>query len=355
MSIPPKLTKKQKKGLAFRERKGKSTSTSTSSKHSTLKKNVSDLDHNAYPAMEDQDLLGLDGGEGEVRGDEDEKQGEEGKDKERNEEERKESGKIGKGKRKAATEDVHVPVAVLKDGKGKKRKREEGEGVEENKETEAGGKKGSNKTKRKKVDGEAADTGDQNDSTKQRFILFVGNLKYTTTKDAITKHFVACDPPPSVRLLTPKAKPGAPATPKHKSKGCAFLEFTHRNALQQALKLHQSNLEGRMINVELTAGGGGKSESRIAKVRERNKVLLGQRAEQEQNGEPTSFPDQPQKPQRFSMTSGLEQMPTSKKTWTVGDIDDGQTHRGGERHRGKKKSKTNSKAWGTGVNAIPVG
>jgi hypothetical protein len=32
-----------------------------------------------------------------------------------------------------------------------------------------------------------------------------------------------------------------------------------------------------MINVELTAGGGGKSETRLAKVRERNKALLVQR------------------------------------------------------------------------------
>ena len=82
-------------------------------------------------------------------------------------------------------------------------------------------------------------------------------------------------PPPTIRLLTPKAKSGT--AQKAKSKGCAFLEFTHRNALQQALKLHQSNLDGRLINVELTAGGGGKGESRLAKVRERNKALLGQR------------------------------------------------------------------------------
>jgi len=32
-----------------------------------------------------------------------------------------------------------------------------------------------------------------------------------------------------------------------------------------------------MINVELTAGGGGKSENRLAKVKARNKQLLGQR------------------------------------------------------------------------------
>lgn len=74
-----------------------------------------------------------------------------------------------------------------------------------------------------------------------------------------------------MRLLTPKSGTTA------KSKGCAFLEFSHRNALQQALKLHQSELEGRKINVELTAGGGGKGDKRIVKVQERNRELANQR------------------------------------------------------------------------------
>lgn len=58
-----------------------------------------------------------------------------------------------------------------------------------------------------------------------------------------------------------------------------------------------------------------------------------------------------QRPQRFSATSGMEQVPLTKRSWTVGDGDDGAAHRGGTKH--KKKSK--AKAWGTGVNAIPVG
>ena len=91
--------------------------------------------------------------------------------------------------------------------------------------------------------------------------------------DPLTIYFLA-DPPPTIRLLT---RTSASGSQQSKSKGCAFLEFTHRNALQQALKLHQSTLEGRMINVELTAGGGGKSGTRLAKVRERNKALLVQR------------------------------------------------------------------------------
>ena len=75
--------------------------------------------------------------------------------------------------------------------------------------------------------------------------------------------------------MTPK--PSATSRPTAKSKGFAFLEFTNKQGLQQALKLHHSELEGRKINVELTAGGGGKSEHRIAKVKERNKELHEQR------------------------------------------------------------------------------
>jgi nucleolar protein 6 len=83
------------------------------------------------------------------------------------------------------------------------------------------------------------------------------------------------DPPPQIRLLTPKPK--SPASTAAKSKGCAFLEFSHRNSLQQGLKLHGSTLDGRRINVELTAGGGGKSEKRVQKVQARNKHLGDER------------------------------------------------------------------------------
>lgn len=80
------------------------------------------------------------------------------------------------------------------------------------------------------------------------------------------------DPPPAVRLPTAKT-----AQPSSKSKGYAFLEFNDKKALQQALRLHHSELEGRKINVELTAGGGGKSEHRVKKLQERNKDLHEQR------------------------------------------------------------------------------
>ena len=45
------------------------------------------------------------------------------------------------------------------------------------------------------------------------------------------------------------------------------------------------------------------------------------------------------RPQRFSTTSGEGQAPTGKRTWTVGDVDDGETHRGGKNTKKKVRGK----------------
>jgi hypothetical protein len=58
-----------------------------------------------------------------------------------------------------------------------------------------------------------------------------------------------------------------------RSKGCAFLEFSKASGLQSALRLHHSELDGRQINVELSAGGGGKSEARMKKLKTKNAKL----------------------------------------------------------------------------------
>lgn len=354
-SSQKKLTKKQQKALAFRDRKsGGKKSKGGSGKDDDL----AEMDVNAVPTMEDQDLAGLAGGEVEVGAVLDQ-----AKDKERG----KKGDKAAKGKGKHTDEDGRETMEVdaqlgKKANGGKKRKREEdseekGEGVVAM-EVDGEGEKsvGAQPKKKKKAAKEGDERGE--DDRKQRFILFVGNLQYTTPKEAIQKHFAACDPPPDVRLLTPKPKPGVAARPK--SKGCAFLEFKTKASLQQALRLHQSMLDGRMINVELTAGGGGKSEARMSKVKARNKGLLSQRQKKVEaadkgkgrgNKQTQEILSRPDRPQRWSSTSGLEEAPTGKKTWTVGDVAE-ETHRGGQKHvRGKKKPKTQ----GTGVNAIPVG
>ncbi|KAK0481621.1 hypothetical protein IW261DRAFT_1562917 [Armillaria novae-zelandiae] len=310
MSTPQKLTKKQKKAAAFRERKsGKN-----------VHGHAHSMEADDVPVMEVQD--DVDGSGDQV---EDEEVGE-----------KKSKKASSKGKAKAKNDDGEGEVRDRK-----KRKREvenDEEGIEE---------KATDKVSQKKK--QKTTTAD----TKQRFLLFVGNgtgnLKYTTSLDTIKAHFAACDPPPSVRLLTPKAIPGKMTT---KSKGCAFLEFTHRNALQQALKLHQSQLDGRLINVELTAGGGGKGETRIQKVKDRNKELHGQRKEKlEKQAKDGALISTTARPQRYSATSGVDQAPSKKRTWTIDDTTENEGHRGGVKHRQPRGGKT----WGTGVNAIPVG
>ena len=81
------------------------------------------------------------------------------------------------------------------------------------------------------------------------------------------------DPPPTIRRLTSRKGPSATLQKPEKSKGCAFLEFAKASGLQNALRLHHSELDGRQINVELSAGGGGKSETRLKKLKEKNAKL----------------------------------------------------------------------------------
>lgn len=107
-----------------------------------------------------------------------------------------------------------------------------------------------------------------------RFIVFVGNLPYTATKEKIEKHFAAVHPK-SVRHLTDKAT--------GKSRGTAFVEFEGYDHMKTALRtMHHTTFEdgtkeGRKINVELTAGGGGNTKDRKAKIYEKNHKLTEQR------------------------------------------------------------------------------
>lgn len=79
---------------------------------------------------------------------------------------------------------------------------------------------------------------------------------------------------PQVRLLTTKPTRAGQAP---KSRGIAFLEVPTSENMQAALKLHHTTLNSRRINVELTAGGGGKSDSRVGKIKERNERVDVQR------------------------------------------------------------------------------
>jgi len=108
-----------------------------------------------------------------------------------------------------------------------------------------------------------------------RFIVFIGNLPFSATTESIQQHFVAVKPI-SVRHLTQKDNPT-------KSKGCAFVEFEGYDHMKTCLKLfHHSTFDDgvsqpRKINVELTAGGGGKTKHRQVKIGEKNQKLNEER------------------------------------------------------------------------------
>lgn len=88
---------------------------------------------------------------------------------------------------------------------------------------------------------------------------------------------------PVVRILTPKPSPTATANQLSKTKGCCFIEFTSPLALQAALRLHEEELQGRKLNVELTAGGGGNSTKRTEKIVEKRKTLTEERERTKKN------------------------------------------------------------------------
>lgn len=99
--------------------------------------------------------------------------------------------------------------------------------------------------------------------------LISGNLPFDTTKTELEKHFESAEGLLSTRLMTDK-QTKAP-------KGFAFLEFQDSDCLQKALKFHHTLFKRRQINVELTAGGGGKSEARQEKLQVKREKLRTER------------------------------------------------------------------------------
>ncbi|KAM0747442.1 hypothetical protein T439DRAFT_349864 [Meredithblackwellia eburnea MCA 4105] len=197
----------------------------------------------------------------------------------------------GKGKGKKEQDQEDVPEQDLLDEEpaakeesavkaGKKRKRDTpAEDDEQKGEDAAEGEEEQPKKKKRQRGGKSAGKGKvsaTNPDGSKRLLLFVGNLSFKTTQEEVAAHFAPCGETPQVRLLTPKA-PAAGVAPTAKSKGCAFIEFTTPQALQSALRLHESTLQNRKINVELTAGGGGNSDARRKKIEESRQRLGGER------------------------------------------------------------------------------
>lgn len=119
--------------------------------------------------------------------------------------------------------------------------------------------------------GQHVTTGKDKDVKKKRYIIFLGNLPKTISRDDIISHFEKRGVPISeFRLLTHKDS--------GKSKGCGFMELSSNVVMQNALKFHRSRISGKHINVEITCGGGGKGEERKKRIQDRNRKLRLEKA-----------------------------------------------------------------------------
>lgn len=99
----------------------------------------------------------------------------------------------------------------------------------------------------------------------QKYVLFVGNLPYSVTKEQLEEHFRKTGGVKAVRI--PKEKGTG------KSKGFAYVEFKNRISHGIALRLHHTTLGGRKINVEFTSHGSGKNDQRKEKLKLKNLKL----------------------------------------------------------------------------------
>lgn len=104
----------------------------------------------------------------------------------------------------------------------------------------------------------------------KRFIVFIGNLPRLPPAELtplLNTHF----PVAPIHIRAPTKK-GTDAP-----QGYAFAEFDSSTALEKALRCHHTVIGGRKINVELTAGGGGKSANRMGKIKGKNEGLEEER------------------------------------------------------------------------------
>mmetsp|Transcript_18084 Transcript_18084/g.44984 ORF Transcript_18084/g.44984 Transcript_18084/m.44984 type:complete len:485 (-) Transcript_18084:95-1549(-) len=122
--------------------------------------------------------------------------------------------------------------------------------------------------KNKNVDDEKKGNSKSSRRHRDPLIAFFGQLSYETTIDDILAHIcsnLSDDYPASkiskmtkIRLLTDSKT--------NKSRGMAFVEVDDPEFLYALLKLHQTYLKGRRINVEKSAGGKKHSDTRKSKI-----------------------------------------------------------------------------------------
>jgi len=132
----------------------------------------------------------------------------------------------------------------------------------------------------KREDGADDDDDDDESARKKKkptpYVLFVGQLSYTTTKESLFHHFrnelgreAVTTSNLIIRLLTDKET--------NTSRGMAFVELSTPELMYDCLKLHQTTLDGRRINVHKSFGGGKERRKEKAETfRQEQRERLGE-------------------------------------------------------------------------------
>ncbi|XP_034478571.1 polyadenylate-binding protein 3 [Drosophila innubila] len=101
-----------------------------------------------------------------------------------------------------------------------------------------------------------------------RHVLYVTNLNFETQKDDLESHFSVVGAVKSIRI------------PKKRRGGFAFVEMADLKGFQQGFQLHNTELQGRKIKVQISEAGKKKSANKKNIIKQKNRKLAEMRNEQ---------------------------------------------------------------------------
>ncbi|XP_050306264.1 nucleolin-like [Anthonomus grandis grandis] len=99
----------------------------------------------------------------------------------------------------------------------------------------------------------------------KRFVLFVGNIAYDTTKQELAEHFQKAGGIVHIRIPTDQKT--------NKPRGFAYLELKDEVSYEKCLSMHHSQLKSRRINVLYTQGGKKKGDQQKKDIKAKNMKL----------------------------------------------------------------------------------
>merc|ERR1712048_634286 len=101
-----------------------------------------------------------------------------------------------------------------------------------------------------KGEGKAKGKGKDGKGNKE-FEVFVGGLPFSSTEEALKEKFAECGEIANFRM---------PLNDEGQPRGIAFIEFKDKDACDKALKLNESDMDGRWLSVKMSGDGKGKGK-----------------------------------------------------------------------------------------------